>query len=56
MMGGNITGSAMNPARAFGPAVASGLIGSQMIYWIGPIIGAIVASLVGETLFKEEKN
>lgn len=56
MMGGNITGAAMNPARAFGPAIASGLIGSQMIYWVGPIIGAILASVVGENLFKEEKN
>lgn len=56
MMGGNITGSAMNPARAFGPAVASGLIGSLLIYWVRPIVGAVVASLVGETLFKEEKN
>ncbi|MBI5223301.1 aquaporin [Candidatus Micrarchaeota archaeon] len=53
MMGGNITGAAMNPARAFGPAVVSGLFSDLPIYIIGPIIGAIVASVLCEWLHKE---
>ncbi|MDO8553224.1 MAG: MIP family channel protein [Candidatus Micrarchaeota archaeon] len=46
LMGGTQTGAAMNPARAFGPALASGVWAPQLIYWIGPIIGAILAAVV----------
>jgi glycerol uptake facilitator-like aquaporin len=45
---GPLTGASMNPARSFGPAIASGVFAGQFIYWIGPIIGTIVAALVWE--------
>ena len=48
---GPLTGASMNPARSFGPAVASQIFEGQAVYWIGPIIGAIVAALLYETLF-----
>jgi aquaporin Z len=48
LMGGAISGAAMNPARAFGPALASGIWTNQLVYWIGPIIGAIIAALIYE--------
>ena len=48
MMGGTQTGAAMNPARAFGPALASGITGTHLIYWAGPVLGAIAAALVAE--------
>ncbi len=48
MMGGPLTGAAMNPARALTPAIASGVWQAQLLYWIGPILGAIAASLVWE--------
>ncbi|MFN7990870.1 MAG: aquaporin [Candidatus Micrarchaeia archaeon] len=54
LMGGTQTGATMNPARAFGPALASGMLGNQPIYWLGPIIGAIIAGFVSEYLQKEE--
>ncbi len=54
LMGGTQTGAAMNPARAFGPALASGIWGPQLIYWIGPIVGALVASFVYGYLFLED--
>ncbi len=55
IMGGTQTGAAMNPARAFGPALASGIWSPQLIYWIGPVIGALVASFVYEYLLLEHK-
>jgi MIP family channel proteins len=45
---GPLTGASMNPARSFGPAIASGVFAGQFMYWIGPIIGTIVAALVWE--------
>ena len=48
---GPITGASMNPARSFGPAVASGVFEAQVIYWAAPIAGAIVAALLYDFLF-----
>jgi aquaporin TIP len=50
LVGGPLTGAAMNPARAFGPAVASGEWVGHLAYWIGPIVGAILAALLWEYL------
>ena len=41
---GNLTGAAMNPARAFGPALVSLDWHGQIAYWIGPALGAVVAA------------
>jgi glycerol uptake facilitator-like aquaporin len=48
---GPLTGGSMNPARSFGPAVASGFFEAQVIFWTAPIAGAIVAALLYEYLF-----
>lgn len=46
LVGGNLTGAAMNPARAFGPMIAGGFYPSYWyIYLIGPMIGAVIAGL-----------
>jgi MIP family channel proteins len=48
---GPLTGASMNPARSLGPAIASGVFEAQAVYWIGPILGAIVAAMLYEKVF-----
>jgi MIP family channel proteins len=48
LVGGPLTGAAVNPARAFGPALVSGQWVAHIAYWVGPILGGIVAALVWE--------
>lgn len=48
MVGGPLTGAALNPARAFGPALVSGTWHAHVVYWVGPIVGALLAAVVWE--------
>jgi aquaporin Z len=43
---GGVTGAAINPARAFGPALVSWTWHSQAVYWIGPLAGGVVAGWI----------
>lgn len=55
LFGGALTGAAMNPARAFGPALASSYWENHLVYWAGPIIGALAAALVYKFGLMEKK-
>lgn len=44
LIGGPLTGAAMNPARVFGPGLAAGFWENHWVYWVGPIAGAALAS------------
>lgn len=54
--GGPLTGAAMNPARALGPALVDGTWDNHLVYWIGPIIGAVVGALMYHYLFTDEEQ
>ncbi|HEY2355035.1 MAG TPA: aquaporin [Gaiellaceae bacterium] len=51
LMGGPFTGAAMNPARAFGPELAGKVWTGWWVYWIGPMLGALLAAQVYEYLY-----
>ncbi|KAL7802255.1 aquaporin-like protein [Trichoderma aethiopicum] len=44
--GTNYTGTSINPARSFGPAVVTDFTGYQWIYWLGPFLGSFLAFVV----------
>ena len=53
LIGGLLTGAAMNPARWFGPALATGDLSAAAVYVVGPLVGAVVAAITVRYLFSE---
>ena len=53
---GRYTGASMNPARTLGPALASGFWEFHWIYWVGPIIGGIIAGVIMNWIFVNSNN
>lgn len=51
LMGGPLTGAAMNPSRAFGPQLIGGDWADAWIYYLGPLGGGAAAALLYETLY-----
>jgi len=52
LMGAPLTGAAMNPARAFGPALFAGAWTNHLVYWIGPLLGGGVAGLLYHSVYR----
>jgi len=48
---GPFTGGALNPARAFGPALASTHWQNHGIYWVGPLAGGFLAGFLYDSLY-----
>ena len=56
LVGGPLTGAAMNPARWFGPAFASGALDDWYVWWIGPLLGAAVVAALYRWLYLPEAD
>jgi MIP family channel proteins len=55
LLGGPFTGAAMNPARAFGPALAAPHWQNQGVYWVGPLFGGVLAAFIYDRFFLGEQ-
>lgn len=56
LVGGPLTGAAMNPARAFGPALASGFWDHHLVYWLGPVLGGVLAGFLYSSVLLTKKR
>ncbi|KAJ8366896.1 hypothetical protein AAFF_G00338330 [Aldrovandia affinis] len=51
LFAGRFSGGSMNPARSLGPAIITGIWEHHWVYWIGPVLGAILAGVSHEFFF-----
>ena len=51
LMGGPLTGAAMNPSRAFGPELVGNFWSDAWIWYLGPMIGGGLGALAYEFLY-----
>ena len=54
LAGGTMTGAALNPARAFAPMLVAMEFQGWLIYWIGPILGAVAGAQLYERVIMEK--
>uniref|UniRef100_A0A8B9IWL8 Aquaporin-8 n=1 Tax=Amazona collaria TaxID=241587 RepID=A0A8B9IWL8_9PSIT len=50
LAGGAVSGACMNPARAFGPALVANYWDYHWVYWVGPMVAALLVSTLVRTL------
>lgn len=51
LLGYSFTGASMNPARTLGPALASRQWSNHGVYWVGPLLGGILAAAIYDRIF-----
>lgn len=55
LAGGDISGTCLNPARAFGPAVMVNYWTYHWVYWVGPLGGGLVGAALVRLILGDEK-
>jgi glycerol uptake facilitator protein len=61
MVIGPISGGSVNPARTFGPYLATSIFGGSTpwselwIYWVGPLVGGVLAALAYDLIAQPER-
>jgi aquaporin TIP len=55
LFAGPFTGGAMNPARAFGPALASHHWANHGVYWVGPLFGGVLAGVLYDRFYLRDQ-
>lgn len=55
LFGGPFTGASMNPARTFGPALATHHWQNHGVYWVGPLFGGVLAGVIYDRLFLKDQ-
>lgn len=56
LVGGPLTGAAMNPARAFGPELVAGFWSDGWLYYLAPLVGGAVAAVLYDRAFLEPRE
>lgn len=56
ILGINLTGTSVNPARSFGPAIFVGgeALTQLWVFILAPLVGGVLAAVVGKVFFKTE--
>jgi MIP family channel proteins len=55
LFAGPFTGAALNPARAFGPALATHHWSNHGVYWVGPLFGGVLAGVLYDRVFLRDQ-
>ncbi len=55
LFGGPFTGGSMNPARTFGPALATHHWSNHGVYWVGPLFGGVLAGVIYDRVFLRDQ-
>lgn len=55
LVGGAFTGAAINPARALGPALAAHHWQNHGVYWVGPLLGGVLAGVIYDRLYLRDQ-
>ncbi|CAM9120088.1 unnamed protein product [Ascophyllum nodosum] len=50
-----IDGCSINPARSFATAFTNNKWGDQWVFWIGPLLGGVLATVVWETILRPDQ-
>jgi aquaporin Z len=50
-----VSGASMNPARAFAPAILSGVLGDLWLYWTAPFVGTIIVGFLFRKKFANQR-